>query len=596
MRSVSLVVSAPLNHHAVLRVLNDTKRVTLLYSLHSFPVIVFFLFAALLPCAGVAQERPAISRHGMVVSAHPLASEAGVEILKQGGNAIDAAVATEFALAVTFPIAGNIGGGGFMMIRLANGESYALDYREKAPLRATRTMYLDSLGNAIDEKSKIGHLAVGVPGAVAGMLEAHRRFGKLPLSKVIAPAIRLAEKGHDLLPFHAELLNQFSPTLRRFEASSKIFTKPDSIQVWRVGDRFVQPDLAQTLRRIQKNGRDGFYKGKTADLLIAEMKQHGGLISQADLDKYQPVWREPLRGSYRGYEVMAMPPPSSGGIILLSLLGMVEPHDLKNMGYQSSATLHLYGEAMRRVFADRAEFLGDPDFVRVPTTELLSPSYRAARMKSFNPDKTTPSKDVRAGNPTAKESMETTHYSVVDADGNAVSTTTTLNGAYGSCVTVSGAGFLLNNEMDDFSVKPGVPNLYGVIGGDANAIAPEKRMLSSMSPTIVTRNGKPAMVVGSPGGSTIPTQVFQVITNVIDFEMNMQSAVAAKRIHHQWLPDAMMIEKNSPPMDVRKGLEKRGWSFIEREAWGQAEGIFILPTGEKQGGADPRGENKAVGY
>ncbi len=563
---------------------------SLFYRVALFTLAVLFSFIS-----AHAQLRPTIARNGMVVSAHHLASEAGIAMLKKGGNAIDAAVATEFALAVVFPEAGNIGGGGFMIIRLKDGSSYALDYREKAPLAATRTMYLDSAGNFVQDRSKVGHLAVGVPGTVAGMVEAHKRFGKLPFKDVVQPAITLAEKGFALSYQKVEWFNRFYPQFARFESTKKYFTKGDSTKKWEVGERFVQKELAETFKRIQKNGRDGFYKGQTADLLIAEMKRGGGLLTQADLDKYQPVWREPITGSYRGYGLISMPPPSAGGIGLVQLLQMMEPYNLAAMGFQSSETLHLMGEAMRRVYADR-QILGDPDFVKLPVKKMLEKSYAIERIKTMKPDTVTPSQSIASGN-LAYESAETTHYSVVDADGNAVAATTTLNGIYGSFVAVDGAGFLLNNEMDDFSAKPGAANMFGLVGSEANSIQPEKRMLSSMSPTILTKDGKLFMVIGTPGGSTIITQVFQGITNVIDFGMNVQEAVSAKRVHHQWMPDVMMTEKNLLTTDVRLGLEKRGWKILDRGTYsGAMNAIMIGADGLLYGGADPRGENAAVGY
>ncbi len=549
----------------------------------------------------IAQMRPTIAQKAMVVSAQKLASEAGVAILKKGGNAIDAAVATELALAVTHPIAGNLGGGGFMLIRLANGEVYALDYREKAPLKATRTMYLDSAGNPLPDKSKLGHLAVGVPGTVAGIVEAHRRFGKLPFKMVVQPAIDLAEKGFPLTRFKAEQLNRFAALFARFEGSRKYFTKGDTSKKWQEGDLFIQKDLAETLKRIRDKGRDGFYKGKTAELIIAEMQRGGGLISQEDLDKYEAKWREPIKGNYRGYEVISMSPPSAGGIGLIQLLSFVEPYNLKEMGFQSSQTIHLFGEAMRRVYADRV-LLGDPDFVKIPVQAMLDKAYLQERWKSFSPDTITPSSAISYGKMLTAESTETTHYSVVDAEGNAVATTTTLNGGFGSFVAVTGAGFLLNNEMDDFSLKPGFANpgiqgYVGLMGSEANSIVPQKRMLSSMSPTILTKDGKLFMVLGTPGGSTIITQVFQVITNVIDFGMNIQEAVSAKRIHHQWQPDDMRYEKDALRKDVIRALERRGWKLRELPGYfGAADAIMVGADGLLYGGADPRNEDAAVGF
>ncbi|MCS7082887.1 MAG: gamma-glutamyltransferase [Bacteroidota bacterium] len=553
----------------------------------------------LLLCQGLwgwAQRRPVEARNGMVVSAHRLASEAGVEILKRGGNAVDAAVAVGFALAVVYPEAGNLGGGGFMVIRFRDGAVYTLDYRETAPLKAHRDMYLDERGEYISEKSKIGHLAVGVPGSVAGLLEAHERFGRLPRAVVMEPAIRLAEEGFTLSRIAAENLNEAAPYFRRFAGSRKYFLHPDG-RPWQEGDRLVQRDLAETLKRIRDRGREDFYRGKTADLLVAEMRRGGGLITHEDLARYRPLWREPVRGTYRGYEIISMGPPSSGGVALLQLLNMVEPYDLKAMGFLSSGTIHLMAEAMRRVYADRAEFLGDPDFYPVPVSQLISKAYAHDRMRDFDPERVTPSAQVRHGQPHRYESEQTTHYSIVDAEGNAVACTTTLNGGYGSYVAVEGAGFLLNNEMDDFSAKPGVPNMFGLIGGEANAIAPGKRMLSSMTPTIVTRDGRLFLVIGTPGGATIITTVFQILVNVIDFGLNIQEAIDAPRFHHQWLPDVLFYEKRGLPRDVLENLRRRGWELRERPGYsGRADGILVGPDGRLYGGADPRGEDTAIGY
>nr|BCW99998.1 MAG: gamma-glutamyltransferase [Bacteroidota bacterium] len=543
-----------------------------------------------------AQRRPVEARNGMVVSAHRLASEAGVEILKKGGNAVDAAVAVGFALAVVYPEAGNLGGGGFMVIRLRDGSVYTLDYRETAPLQAHRDMYLDERGEYVPERSRIGYLAVGVPGSVAGLLEAHERFGRLSRAEVMEPAIRLAQEGFLLSRIAAENLNEAAPYFARFPGSRKYFLRPDG-RPWQEGDRFVQRDLAETLKRIRDHGRDGFYRGQTADLIVAEMRRGGGLITHEDLARYRPLWREPVRGTYRGYEIISMGPPSSGGVALLQLLNMVEPYDLAAMGFHSSASIHLMAEAMRRVYADRAEFLGDPDFYPVPVPQLISKAYARHRMRDFDPERTTPSAQVRHGNPLGYESEQTTHYSIVDAEGNAVSCTTTLNGSYGSYVAVEGAGFLLNNEMDDFVAKPGVPNMFGLLGGEANAIAPGKRMLSSMTPTIVTRDGRLFMVIGTPGGSTIITTVFQILVNVIDFGMNIQEAIDASRFHHQWLPDVLYYEKRGLPRDVVENLRRRGWQVVERSGYsGRADGILVGPDGRLYGGADPRGEDTAVGY
>lgn len=561
---------------------------------------------------------PVRARNGMVVSATHTASEAGVEVLRKGGNAVDAAVATGFALAVTFPVAGNIGGGGFMVIRQADGTVTSFDYREKAPAAATRDMFLDAAGNMVPALSQRGYLASGVPGSVAGMLKAHATYGKLPLREVMAPAIRLAEQGFALTWRDAEMLNSAYEDFSAFPSTRKYFTKGDSTQRYQEGEVFVQKDLAEVLRRIRDQGHDGFYRGRTADLIVAEMQWGGGLISHADLAAYEAVERAPLVGTYRGYRVISMAPPSSGGVALLQLLNAVEPYNLRAMGAYASETLHLMGEAMRRVYADRAQWLGDPDYFDVPVEGLVDKGYMQARMRDFNPYRADTSHQVTHGDPLAYESSETTHYSVVDADGNAVSVTTTINGGFGSYLVVDGAGFFLNNEMDDFSAKPGVPNMFGLVGSEANAIAPGKRMLSSMTPTIVEDpQGRLFMVIGTPGGSTIITTVFQVILNVIDHEMNIQEAVAAPRIHHQWLPDVFYFEPRGLPKDVVRNLELRGWHVTERGGTsGRADGIVVSygattdgldPSGLSRtrsvqtgrlylGGADPRGDDTALGY
>lgn len=561
---------------------------------------------------------PVRARNGMVVSATRTASEAGVEVLRKGGNAVDAAVATGFALAVTFPVAGNLGGGGFMVIRHTDGTTTTFDYREKAPAAATRDMFLDAAGNPVLEWSQRGYLASGVPGSVAGLLKAHEQYGKLPLREVVAPAIRLAEQGFALTWRDAEMLNSAYADFAAFPSSRKYFTKGDSTHLYQEGEVFVQQDLAEVLKRIRDRGHDGFYRGRTADLLVAEMRRGGGLITHADLEAYTAVERAPVVGTYRGYRVISMAPPSSGGVALLQLLNAVEPYRLRDMGASSSETLHLMGEAMRRVYADRAQWLGDPDYFDVPVEGLVDKAYTQARMRDFNPYRADTSRTVTHGDPMAGESPETTHYSVVDAEGNAVSVTTTLNGGFGSYVAVDGTGFLMNNEMDDFSVKPGVPNMFGLVGSEANAIAPGKRMLSSMTPTIVEDpQGRLFMVIGTPGGSTIITTVFQVILNVIDHGMNIQEAVAAPRVHHQWLPDVFFFEQQGLPKDVVQNLELRGWQVIERGGTsGRADGIVVSygatrdgvdPSGLSRtrsvqtgrlylGGADPRGDDTAAGY
>lgn len=587
-------------------------------------IAVFVLFASLVNISGrdagvrVDYEDPVRALNGMVVSAQVDASEAGVEVLRKGGNAIDAAVATGFALAVTYPGAGNVGGGGFMVIRLKDGTTTSIDYREKAPGAATRDMYLDENGDFLPNLSQRGYLASGVPGSVAGLLLAHEKYGKLSRKEVMAPALRLAKKGYILSRRQAITYNNYYNTFSQFESTKKYFTKGDSTRGYQEGERFKQRDLYKVLKRISKQGRDGFYTGKTADLIVAEMERGGGIITHQDLRDYQAVEREPIVGEYRGHKVYSMPPASSGGIALVQLLNAVEPYNIKEMGFNSSATIHLMGESMRRVYADRAEWLGDSDYFDVPIDELIDKDYMQRRMAGFNPDSAGVSEETTFGNPFANESTETTHYSVVDSEGNAVSTTTTINSGFGSKVVIDGAGFFMNNEMDDFSAKPGVPNQFGLLGNEANAIEPGKRMLSAMTPTIVEdKEGKLKMVIGTPGGSTIITTVFQTIMNVIDHEMDIASAVSSPRVHHQWFPDVMFYENGGLAVDVVDNLKVRGWDVVERRGTsGRADGIVVqyndrvqfvdeagldeISSGKKMrvllGGADPRGEDIAVGY
>ena len=532
-----------------------------------------------------------------VVSATQEASEAGIEIMRLGGNAIDAAVAVKFALAVTFPAAGNLGGGGFMVIRSADGDVHTLDFREMAPGAAHRDMYLDEDGEVIDRLSTFGHLASGVPGTVDGMITALERFGTLPLEVVMEPAIRLARDGFILSWREASALNRSRDRFSTFEGSRMYFTKPDG-EDFTEGERFIQTDLAHTLQRIAREGRDGFYAGETADLIVREMQENGGIITHEDLQNYRSVWREPIQVQYRDYTMHLMGPPSSGGIAIAQMLQKLEPFNLRRMGYNTPQSIHLIAEVTRRVYADRAEFLGDPDFFEVPQSQLLNPAYNRDRMRSFNPSRATPSEEVSHGDPVGfTESVNTTHFSVVDKAGNAVSLTTTLNSAYGSFVSISGGGFLMNNEMDDFAIKPGVPNQFGLLGGDANAIEPGKRMLSSMTPTIVTRGGELYMVLGTPGGSTIMTTVLQVFLNVVEFGMNIQQAVAAPRFHHQWMPDLLYYEPFTFNNPTRERLEWFGHNLNPRRFYtGQANCILVNENGGIETGADPRGMNFASGF
>jgi len=539
------------------------------------------------------EGRNIIADSGIVVSAHPQSSEIGVSILLKGGNAIDAAVATEFALAVCYPEAGNLGGGSFLLIRTADGKTEVIDCREKAPLKANRDMYLDQSGNVKEGASTDTHLSSGVPGTVDGLIIAHSKYGKLSFKEIIQPAIDLAENGFHVTPGQANDLNSNRKTFIDRNSFRTAFVK-DSL--WKEGDILIQKDLAETLRRIRDYGRNGFYAGKTARLLIKEMKRGNGIISDQDLSEYRSVSRIPLTADYKGFKIITVPPPSSGGIILIELLKMIEPYPFKTWGFNSSGTIHLMVEAERRAFADRSEFMGDPDFLKIPVDQLTSKKYLINRMSTFNEKKASVSKDIKPGSPEGYISEQTTHYSVVDSKGNAVSVTTTLNNTFGNSIVVDSAGFLLNDEMDDFSVKPGFPNMYGLVGGEANAVQPEKRMLSSMTPSIVEKDGKLLLVLGSPGGSTIPTTVFQVVVNTLDFGMNINQAVEAGRFHHQWLPDWISYEKSAVDTINYKNLIEMGYILKERQAIGSVNAIMILPGGKKAGSGDKRGNNSSCGY
>lgn len=534
-----------------------------------------------------------VYKNGMVVTAHPEASAVGLEILKKGGNAADAAVAVQFALAVVYPNAGNLGGGGFMVYRSKTGETAALDFREKAPGNASRDMYLDNKGQPVTDRSLYGHLAAGVPGSVEGMAEIHGKYGKLDWKEILEPAVRLARKGFPITSMQAEELNSRKDRFKRFNPSGTALLRGQGD--WKTGDLLVQPELAGTMELIRKKGRAGFYEGKTAKRVVREMKRGTGIISKDDLKSYRAVWRTPVSGQYKDYKIITMPPPSSGGIALVQLLQSVEKYPVARWGHNADSTVQLIVEAERRVYADRAGHLGDPDFYRVPQSFLLNRDYQAERMKSFSWASATPSSEIKAGTIVAKESPETTHFSIADKEGNAVSITTTLNGSYGSLVMVKGAGFLLNNEMDDFSVKPGYPNMYGLVGGEANAIQPGKRMLSSMTPTILEKDGKLFMIVGTPGGSTIITSVFQTILNVIEFNLPIQQAVDAKRFHHQWLPDEVSIEESALSAPVITYLEKKGYVVKKRSPIGRVDAIVLGRSGYA-GGADPRGDDTKLGF
>lgn len=524
-----------------------------------------------------------------VSSAHPLASQVGAEIMKQGGNAFDAAIATQLALAVVYPGAGNLGGGGFLLARRSNGELLGLDYREAAPAAATRDMYLDGQGNANISLSQNGHLASGIPGTVAGLF-ATMPYGKLSFAKLVQPAIDLAEKGFVITEREASSLNNTRESFLKYSTQPTALTKEGK---WKAGDTLIQKELAATLKRMQKDGAAGFYDGETARLIVEEMRRGNGIITLDDLKNYTAKLREPIRFNYREHEIISFAPPSSGGILIAQMMKMIEKFPMNSYGFQTPKSVQLMIEAERRAYADRAEHMGDPDFWKVPVDSLISESYLTKRMMDYNPDKAGVSTQIKAGMIT--ESEETTHLSVIDALGNLVAVTTTLNGGYGSRTVVGGAGFLLNNEMDDFSVKPGVPNMYGALGGEANAIVPGKRMLSSMTPTLMLKNNKPYLTIGTPGGTTIPTSVFQALVNLIDFKMDLDNAINKAKFHHQWFPDEVTIERDFLP-ETRKQLEAMGYKIKERSAIGRTEGIRILSNGKREAVADKRGDDSVAGF
>jgi gamma-glutamyltranspeptidase / glutathione hydrolase len=535
-----------------------------------------------------ARFLPVLAQHGMVASQEKLATHVGVEILRAGGNAVDAAVALGFALAVTHPQAGNIGGGGFMMVHLSGrNETVAIDYRESAPAAMTKDVFLDGNGEADPRKSRDSALGVGVPGTVAGLALAHERYGsgKFTLAQLIAPAVRLAREGFIVDDDLADSLPRAQPRLARWPASAKIFLKGDGAALGR-GDRLTQSDLADSLETIAREGPRAFYEGPLAEKLIASLRQNGGIMTPDDLKGYQAIVRPAVRGTYRGYDIASMPPPSSGGVHLIQILNILEGFPLRESGPESAATLHLMIEAMKPAYADRAEFLGDPAFVNVPVAGLISKRYAAELRGKIDPERARTAQSVRAGNPAAHEGDNTTHFSVVDADGNAVANTYTLNFSYGLGLVADGTGILLNNELDDFAAKPGAANAYGLVGGDANAPGPGKRPLSSMSPTIVMRDGRVFLVTGTPGGSRIITTVLQVVLNVIDHQMNIAEAVAAPRIHHQWLPDIVFAERGLSP-DTLRLIEARGHKIITAATSGSANSIMLTPGG-LTGAADPR--------
>jgi len=539
-------------------------------------------------------EKGVLAPHAMVVSAKEEASQIGLAILKKGGNAFDAMIATELALAVAYPNAGNIGGGGFMVYRLGSGERGALDYREKAPAKAHRDMYLDKNGKVIADKSTLGALAVGVPGTIAGIFEVYQKFGSLPIGELIQPAIDLARKGvlitelqaNSYMNKNVELIKQANNYVTPFENG------------WKAGERFKYEELAQTLERIRDNGSYEFYNGETAKRIVSYVQELGGILSLDDLKNYRAQWRKPITFTYKDYTISSMPLPSSGGICLAQILKSVEPYNIGQYPHNGEQYIQLLVEAERRAYADRAYYMGDADFVKVPTQQLLSPDYLKERMSSFSWDKASKSTEIAHGKIVGYESDETTHYSIVDRFGNAVAVTTTLNTNYGSKVYVKGGGFFLNNQMDDFSIKPGEPNTYGLVGSEKNAIAPNKRMLSSMSPTIIEKDGKLFMVIGTPGGSTIITSVLQCFLNVAEYGMTMQQSVSKPRFHHQWLPDDVMYEPKGFAPEVIAHLKAKGYKPREENfvIIGKVDAILVQPDGTLEGGADPRGDDTAVGY
>lgn len=538
-----------------------------------------------------SQNEGIVSKNAMVVSARSEASQIGIDILKMGGNAFDAMVATELALAVTYPSAGNIGGGGFMVYRKNDGSVGALDYREKAPIKSTKDMYLDENGDIIEGLNMIGALSVGVPGTIAGIFEVHEKFGSLPINDIFEPVIKLAKDGVVVTEKQSQKIKENQQYFKLVNKTPTLFDKD-----FKTNDLIRYENLASTLNRIMINGKDEFYRGETASKLVKYIQENGGIISLEDLDNYKPVWREPVIFEYDDLNIISMSPPSSGGICINQILKMIEPYDLEELGHNSVNYIKLLVEAERRSFADRSHFLGDPDFVKISVDKLVNEEYLKNRMKNFTFDEPTNSFNLKHGNISIVESEETTHYSIVDSFGNAIAATTTLNGSYGSKLYCDELGFFLNNEMDDFSSKPGFPNMYGLIGGVANKIEPEKRMLSSMTPTIVEKNNQLYMTLGTPGGSTIITSVIQTILNVHEFNMSMNEAVNSPRFHHQWMPDSIRIESDRFSTIIKDELEKSGYKLNDKGLIGRVDGILIKSDKTLEGGADKRGDDTAIGY